>query len=52
MEVPQKTKRELPYGPTVPFLGMYLEKTLIWKDTCTPSVHCSAVYNSQNKEAT
>ena len=36
MEVPQKTKKELPYDPAVPLLGMNLNKTLIWKDICTP----------------
>ena len=29
-------KTELPYDPAIPPLGMYLEKTLIRKDTCTP----------------
>ena len=34
----KKLKIELPYDPTIPFLGIYLEKTktLIGKDTCTP----------------
>ena len=32
MEVPQKTK--LPYDPVIPFPGIYLEKTIIRKDTC------------------
>ena len=36
MEVPQKTKTELPYDPAVPLLGVYLDKTLIRKDMCTP----------------
>ena len=36
MEVPQKTKTELPYDPAVPLLGVYLDKTLIRKDICTP----------------
>ena len=27
---------ELPYDPTIPVLGIYLEKTIILKDTCTP----------------
>ena len=31
----RKLKLELPYDPEIPFLGMYLEKTIIWKDTCT-----------------
>ena len=32
----KKLKIELPYEPAVPLLGIYLEKTLIRKDTCTP----------------
>ena len=37
MEVPLKTKIELPYNPAIPLLGIYLEKrkTLIQKDRCT-----------------
>ena len=27
---------ELPYDPSIPLPGRYLEKTIIWKDTCTP----------------
>ena len=26
----------LPYDPTIPFLGIYPDKTIIQKDTCTP----------------
>ena len=36
MEVPKKLKIELSYDPAIPLLGIYLEKTLILKDTCTP----------------
>ena len=36
MEVPQKTKIEMPYDPAIPLLGIYLGKTIIQKDTCTP----------------
>ena len=32
----RKLKIELPYDPAIPLLGIYLEKTLIQKDTCTP----------------
>ena len=34
----KKLKMELPYDPTIPLLGIYMEKTqtLIRKDTCTP----------------
>ena len=28
-------KIELPYGPAIPLLGIYPEKTIIQKDTCT-----------------
>ena len=35
-EVLQKTERELPYDPTVPLLGIYLDKTIIQIDTHTP----------------
>ena len=36
----EKLKIELPYDPTVPLLGVYPEKTIIQKDTCThPNVH-------------
>ena len=32
----RKLKIELPYDPAIPFLGIYLDKTIIQKDTCTP----------------
>ena len=32
----KKLKIELPYDPTIPLLGIYPEKTLIQKFTCTP----------------
>ena len=31
----KKLKIELLYNPAIPLLGIYLEKTIIWKDTCT-----------------
>ena len=36
IEVLKELKIELPYDPAVPLLGMYLEETIIQKDTCTP----------------
>ena len=36
MEFPQKIKIELPYDPEILLLGIYPEKTIIQKDTCTP----------------
>ena len=32
----KELKIELPYDPAIPFLGIYPEKTIIQKDTCTP----------------
>ena len=32
----RKLKIELPYDPAIPLLGIYLNKTIIQKDTCTP----------------
>ena len=31
----KKLKVELPYDPAIPLLGIYPEKTIIQKDTCT-----------------
>ena len=31
-----KPKIQLPYDPAIPLLGIYPEKTIIKKDTCTP----------------
>ena len=36
MEVIKKQKIKLPYYPSIPLLGRYLEKTIVQKDTCTP----------------
>ena len=32
----KKLKVELPYDPAMPLLGIYSEKTIIQKGTCTP----------------
>ena len=32
----RKLKIELPYDPTIPLLGIYTDRTIIQKDTCTP----------------
>ena len=32
----KKLKIELPYDSAVPLLGIYMDKTIIQKDTCTP----------------
>ena len=31
----KKLKIELPYDPAIPLLGIYPEKTIIQKETCT-----------------
>ena len=36
-----KQKTELPYDLAILLLGIYPEKTLIQKDTCTPYIHSS-----------
>ena len=33
----KKLKIELPYDPSIPLLGIYSDKTIIQKDTCTPT---------------
>ena len=51
MEVSLKKKKnpeiELPYYPAIPFLGIYLDKTIIPKDTCT-SVFTAALFAIAN----
>uniref|UniRef100_A0A8D0NT85 Uncharacterized protein n=1 Tax=Sus scrofa TaxID=9823 RepID=A0A8D0NT85_PIG len=32
----KKLKTELPFVPAIPFLGIYPEKTMTQKETCTP----------------
>ena len=32
---PKKVKKELPYDPAIPLLGIYPEKTIIQNETCT-----------------
>ena len=32
----RKLNAELPYDPTIPLLGIYPDKIVIQKDTCTP----------------
>ena len=48
----KKLEIELPYDPAIPLLGIHTEETIIEGDTCTPNVHCSTVYNSQDMETT
>ena len=43
MEVLKKLNIELPYDTAIPLLGIYLEKTIIWKDICTP-IYTAALF--------
>ena len=52
MEVPQKTENRTIHDPAIPLLGIYPEKTIIQKDTCSTNVHHSSICNSQDMEAT
>ena len=38
-----KLKIELPYDPALPLLGIYPQKTIIWKDTCS-SIFTAALF--------
>ena len=54
----KKLKRELPFEPTIPFLGVYIyiypkkkkSKTLIWKDNMHANVHSNIMYSCHNVE--
>ena len=48
----KKPEIEVPYNPAIPLLGIYLEENMGFKGYMYPNVHCSAVYNSQDMEAT
>ena len=48
----KKLKIELPYDAAIPFLGVYLEKTINLKRYVHPDVHSSTIHNSQDVETT
>ena len=48
----KKLKIELPYGPAIPLLSIYPERTIIQKRHMHPNFHCSTIYNRQDMEAT
>ena len=50
MEVPKKLKIELPYDSAIPLLGIYPEKTIIQKDTCTPMFIAALFTIAKNKQ--
>ena len=37
MAVPQKTKNRIAYDPAIPLMGIFQDKTIIQKDTYTPT---------------
>ena len=43
---------DLPYDPAIPLLGMYLEKLMLQKDTCTPMFISELHTTAENMEAT
>ena len=43
MEMVRKLKTEPPFDPAIPLLGIYPEKTMTQKGTCTP-VFIAALY--------
>ena len=51
MEVPQKTKTIVTTWSTIQLLGIYSEKILIQKDTCT-QVFTEALFTTGEMEAT
>ena len=53
MEILKKLKMKPPSDPVIPLLGIYPKKpkTLTQKNISTPYVHCSVIYNCQDKEA-
>ena len=50
MEVPQKTKVDLPYDPAIPLLGFLSkeDENTNLKIYMHSDVHCSIIHNSQN----
>ena len=52
ISITSDTQMTLPYDPAIPLLGIHSEETRRERDTCTPNVHRSTVYNSQDMEAT
>lgn len=44
----KKLYTELPCDPVIPLKCVYSEKTIIWKDTRSPTAHCNTTHKSQN----
>ena len=50
VEIPTKLKIELPYDPAIPLLGIYPERNMTQKDTCTQCL-LQSTDNNQHMEA-
>ena len=48
----KKLKIELPYDPAISFLDIYLEKTILQKDTCTAMFIAALFTIAKTLEAT
>ena len=48
----RKLNIELPFDPAIPLLGIYPEKTMTQKDTCTPVFTAALLGNNQDMEPT
>ena len=48
----KKLKTELPYDQAIPLLGIYPEKTIIQKESCTTMFNAALIYNNQDMEPT
>ena len=48
----KKLKIELPYGTAIPLLGIYPEKTIFQKDTCTPMFIAALLTISRTQKQT
>ena len=50
----RKLKTDLPYDPAIPLLGIYPDKTIVRKNTCTPMfiavLFIAMTVNSQDME--
>ena len=42
---PPERPHKLPYDPKIPLRGLYSEKIITEKDTCS-TIHCNTIYNS------
>ena len=51
LRFPRKLKTDLPYDPAILLLGIYPDKSNSER-YMHPHVHCSTVYNSQDRETT